>query len=200
MVQYPLIASTVCQGRVIDYDQNTRILSLSDPVKFEVGKAYVIRITKDDGSVSPPLSLIAFARNASFTFDDTEVELLSNPGFTILMETVDHTGADFVVNEIQTLEQKIIITEVKPKGQDRVEITGVFDDERVHADQCQEYFGKYCIKYLEGNISSLSIKRQGNGRHTARFMGSTPPIQAISKKYIQEILHVVTACKCTFKM
>ena len=73
--------------------------------------------------------------NILFNFEDTEVKILTAFSRNIITEKSGTGNAStYVVNEASKVEQKFVITKVEPQGKDKVKITGIFDDVRVHAD------------------------------------------------------------------
>ena len=138
ILEYPMITQSVCQGRVIDFNSVTKTLTLSDAVKFETGKKYALRVVDSKGQVSAPLPITSSSLSDSdiaFDFEDEDVKILTSFSLNIITEKSGLGNAStYVVNEATKVEQSFVITKVEPQGQDKVKITGIFDDARVHQD------------------------------------------------------------------
>ena len=127
-IQYPLLNTCICQGRVVDYDGSMKQLTLSDALTFEAGKQYAITLKRRDRTLE----------TVKITTDiGVEHQITLEKGLTFSPVTEisgEGNATTYVVKELTAEEKIMTVTGVAPVGQGKVKITGIFDDPRVHAD------------------------------------------------------------------
>ena len=104
-------------------DKNGLTLSLSEPVCFTEGQTHYITLRQKNGSLSGPYVATAGALN-------TEVILSEEPDMTVLTGT-DAERTHFAFGTADKWSVFARVTGIRPRS-DKVEITAVIEDERVH--------------------------------------------------------------------
>ena len=104
-------------------DKNGLTLSLSEPVCFTEGETHYITLRQKNGSLSGPYIVTAGALN-------TEVILSEEPDMTVLTGT-DAERTHFAFGTADKWSVFARVTGIRPRS-DKVEITAVIEDERVH--------------------------------------------------------------------
>lgn len=104
---------------------STKRLSLSEPVHFVEGQVHYLALRKKNGELSGPYTVTAGTLN-------TEVVLSAEPSCVIETgTTAERTHFAFgIANNWAVLAR---VTGIKPRS-DKVEITAVIEDNRVHAN------------------------------------------------------------------
>jgi hypothetical protein len=119
-------------GDVLEYDSDTRTVTLSEPVTYNPGGSY-ISFTRKNASMSGPYSVI----NVS---EDVQVILGSDPDFDI-NAGFDYERTKYVYGPLANHYQGVRIIGIDPRSMERVQITAINEDARVHtADNA--YFGE----------------------------------------------------------
>ena len=108
-------------GEVIE--RNGLTLSLSEPVTFEDGQTHYVALRQKNGSLSGPYVVTAGTLN-------TEVVLSEEPDMDILTGT-DAERTHFAFGTADKWSVFARMTGIRPRS-DKVEITAVIEDERVH--------------------------------------------------------------------
>lgn len=108
-------------GEVVE--KNGLTLSLSEPVAFEDGQTHYVALRQKNGSLSGPYVVTAGTLN-------TEVVLCEEPNMDILTGT-DAERTHFAFGTADKWSVFARVTGIRPRS-DKVEITAVIEDERVH--------------------------------------------------------------------
>lgn len=104
-------------------EKNGLTLSLSEPVTFEDGQTHYVALRQKNGSLSGPYVVTAGTLN-------TEIVLSEEPDMDILTGT-DAERTHFAFGTADKWSVLARVTGIRPRS-DKVEITAVIEDERVH--------------------------------------------------------------------
>lgn len=111
-------------GEVIDWDYDTKTITLSEPVSFTPMQAHYIRLQEPTGGVTVPYLCIAGA-------NPFEVVLSEIPyPQPYIGSAFERTR--FTFGGSTKVSQLVKIRSISPRGLDKVEISGVIDDPRVY--------------------------------------------------------------------
>lgn len=114
-------------GEVVEWDPDTEVLTLSEPVRWVEGENHYIGLTKRDGSVVGPYLVEPGATAA-------QVHLLESIDITPYTGTqAERTRYSFGL--VATWTRLCRVRALRPRSQgEQVEITAVVEDNRVHAN------------------------------------------------------------------
>jgi hypothetical protein len=103
---------------------NNRIRS-TEPLKFEPNKAHVIALRRPDGTLSGPYP--------ATRVNDFTVEIAGSLDFTpITHGAIEPTHLLF--GTVETWSYPVLVTEISPSGENKVEVQAVIYDNRVYSD------------------------------------------------------------------
>lgn len=111
-------------GEVVDWDEETKVLTLSEPITWEPNLGHYIALRRRDGSLAGPFSAEAIDG------DSRKAHLLEALGFTPYTDTSEER-THFAFGAGEAWGAKVRVIAVKPRGEN-VEITAVAEDARVH--------------------------------------------------------------------
>ena len=136
-------------GEVVNYDTETGLLTLSEPVNANAGNILLEDLSnlllEDDGKIlldfdSSGNYYIAFRERDGSSTDSYEVSLTNNPYQVTLLETpsinldygIDRERTHFAFGVADSLYVKTKVLGIKPRGLERVEISCVVDSDFVY--------------------------------------------------------------------
>lgn len=117
-------------GDVISWDSTTRKMILSEVPNFVSGAAHYVRLQRDDGSLTSPISVTQGAT-------DIEIVLMSDPDFHPVFDDGTREATKFMFGQLETMDELVRVTSVSDGGQTEegaplLNIEGEIDDDRVH--------------------------------------------------------------------
>ena len=111
-------------GEVVEWDEQAQVLTLSEPIAWQLDTSHYIALRRRDGSLAGPFAVEAVTGN------DRQVHLLEAIDITPYTDTSEErTHFAFGVGDAWGTKARVIA--VKPRGEN-VEITAVAEDVRVH--------------------------------------------------------------------
>lgn len=117
-------------GDVAFWDEGTLVMGLTEPVTFAAGEVHYIRLTRDDGSLTPTIVV-----DPGPTPHD--VVLAFAPDFDLVLDDGTRERPRYQFGTADLLAKAVRITDISHQGMGEdgsqtYTITGIVDDDRVH--------------------------------------------------------------------
>jgi hypothetical protein len=130
VVCVPPMATALQAGDVVDWDDSTLTLGLTEPTKFEPDKAHYIVLQRDDGSITPTIAVTPGPT-------PHDVILADLPDFDLVCDDPNRERPKYVFG---TSEGHRVMTRVlgirrqgkDAEGRETIELSGVVEDDRIH--------------------------------------------------------------------
>lgn len=126
----PAMARYAQSGDVAFWDADTRVMGLTEPVRFSPGESHVITLTRDDGSLTPPIAV----EPGGTAYD---VVLATVPDFPLVLDDGTRERPRYQFGSATGYQQRVRITDISHQGigEDGAQtfsLSAIADDERVH--------------------------------------------------------------------
>jgi hypothetical protein len=118
-------------GDVVDWDDATLTLTLSEPPDWAAGDDLYLRLRRDDGSLTTPVQVTAGTGS-------TEVVLAVAPDFDLVVDAANRERPMYLLGSLSRREELCKVTAVADGGQgdegeQLYDVQAIIDDARVHS-------------------------------------------------------------------
>lgn len=110
-------------GEIVAHDGTLKLLTTSEPLRWETGETHYMAMEKKDGSVYGPFA-VTMVDDYTVSYSDT-ISFIVNTGTT-------YERTRYAFGWASTWAQKAIVLSIKPAGLYMVEVEAIGDDATVH--------------------------------------------------------------------